>query len=339
MSVGRGLATRRRDTRLSAGVLSGVACLLCAAWALPTPAHADVLDEARDARRGMRYDEARALLENAIDTSHGDARARLQLELARVSGEPREAQRLLREAAQGAADERLRQSAEFELARLDYARGSYNSVRTRLRQHSDPSARLFLALAAIAIGRLDEARQQLGSLPGNSAALLRSWTARESGDAQAALAILNDLTQSNADELPTVLLWKAECEATLGRPERAVETAAELQNRFPQAPESVLIEPTLAAVRRGSQRDGGAQAQSVFLQLGAFEDRANALRFRDSMPRDIGPLVVEERARGVQRIYVVLVGPFETRPLAESYARTQLDPNDIEWRVTLPEGR
>ena len=75
----------------------------------------------------------------------------------------------------------------------------------------------------------------------------------------------------------------------------------------------------------------------VVLQIGAFQDRANALRFRDELPRDIQPVTVGEVLQGARRWYRVQVGPFETREIAESYARTHLRPLDIEWRVTRPE--
>jgi hypothetical protein len=314
----------------------GIACIGIAG-AVPAVARADAVSEARALRRDLRYEEARTRLEAAQDETSGDARARLLLEMAAASGDARAVQRLLREAGQNAQDVVLRRQADLELALLDYARGNYNSVRTRLRDRTDAEAQLLAARAAIGLGQPAEAKAALRGRNDPQARLLLAWATRETGDPRAALDLLEGVTRDDALGLPTALLWKSECEAALGLSQPALDTAALLQSRFPHAPETVLIEPTLASLRRSAQRTTAPVATQVLLQLGAFEDRTNALRFRDELPTDVAPVRVDELERGARRYYAVMVGPFDSRQAAEAYGRTRLDPIDVEWRVTQQE--
>jgi cell division protein FtsN len=315
--------------------------LVLAGWAMPGRAQTAVLDEVDNLRRAGRYQEAHALLDPVLDTLEGEERARGLFVLSQLSSDHKEVRRLLREAAQETQDEELRFRAQMALAQLDYARGNYNSVRTRLRTESRPEAQLLVAQADIALDQPQRAEQQLRALPaGEMQTLLLGWCVREVGDPQDALTILDHLVQDETlESRPTALLWKAECEAELGLRDRALNTAALLQNSYPHAPEAVLIEPTLATLRRQAQTQPARPSGRVVLQLGAFEDRANALRFRDGLPRSIEPLFVEEVRNNSRRWYRVQVGPFETRELAEEYAREHLDPLNLDWRLSRPEAQ
>jgi len=318
-----------------------VALSILAGLALPAASQTSILDQVESLRRNTRYQEAHALLDPLIDTLHGEERARGLFILAHLSSDHKEVRRLLREAAQSTQDEALRFEAQIALARLDYARGNYNSVRTRLRDQQAVEARLLVAQANIALGQAQRAEQQLRALPVTpQGSLYLGWCTREVGDPQGALTILDHLVQDKTlESRPTALLWKAECEAELGLRDRSLATAATLQSTYPDSPEAVLIEPTLAALRRQAQSTNAPATRSgrVVLQLGAFEDRANALRFRDGLPRDIKPLYVQEVRNNSRRWYRVQVGPFETRDIAEEYGRQHLDPLNLDWRLSRHE--
>jgi hypothetical protein len=328
-----------RMTRVAVRLCLGI--VLLATWARVGAAQSSILDEVENLRHAGRYQEAHALLDPLLDTLQGEERARGLFALSRLSSDHKEVRRLLREAAQETRDEELRFQAHMALARLDYARGNYNSVRTRLRTESRPEAQLLVAQANIALDQPQRAEQQLRALPASEVqTLLLGWCVREVGDPQDALTILDHLVQDESlESRPTALLWKAECEAELGLRERSLNTAAILQNTYPDAPEAVLIEPTLATLRRQAQTQPVRPSGRVVLQLGAFEDRANALRFRDGLPRSIEPLFVEEVRNNARRWYRVQVGPFETRELAEEYAREHLDPLNLDWRLSRPEAQ
>jgi tetratricopeptide (TPR) repeat protein len=330
--------------------LAGLLLALCAGLltatlqlALPAvaTAQASILAEVDNLRRQKRYQEAQALLDPLLDTLSGEERARGLFLLARLSSDHKEVRRLLRESVQATQDEELRFAGQMALARLDYARGNYNSVRTRLRVESRAEAQLLVAQANIGLDQAQRAEQELRAQPaGELQSLLLGWCVRQVGDPQGALTVLDRLSQDKTlASSPTALLWKAECEAELGLRDRSLQTAAMLQNTYPNAPEAVLIEPTLATLRRQAQTEPTNKPRGgrVVLQLGAFEDRANALRFRDGLPRSIQPLFVEEVRTNARRWYRVHVGPFETRDVAEDYAREHLDPLNLDWRLSRPE--
>jgi tetratricopeptide (TPR) repeat protein len=306
-------------------------------------APADVLHEAQELRRQMRYDEAQERLGIALPDLQDDARARVLLLLAQLSADHREARRLLLEAERAVRSSDVRLHIDLELARLDYARGNYRSVLARLRQRATtPEAALLIAQAQAGIGDLDAIRDALQPVRRSDVAtLLLGWAERQGGDTQRGLAAFESVAKQRRSDLQaTALLWKAESEAALGLRDRALQSCTDLREGFPETPEATLVEPTLALLRRS---DGGTAAPPppeeparVVLQVGAFEDRTNALRYRDQLLEVVDNVQVEEIRDGTQRLYRVHVGPFATRDEAEAYARTHLDPHGYRWRVARP---
>lgn len=205
---------------------------------------ADPLQEVRDMRRKLQYDAARARLEIFLPDLEGDARAEGLLLHASLVDDARDARRILADAARVAKSDGVRRKAVVEQAKLEYARGSYHTARTRL----EP----------------------------------------EAGDAE-------------------VDRWLALCAAGLG------ESAP--------AP-SVPVAPTAR----------------LALQLGAFEDRGNALRFRAGLPREIGTTTIQEMDGTRGRLYRVLAGSFATREAAETWAAEHLGRHGLSWQVVSPSG-
>ncbi len=320
--------------RERSGWSAGTLVVLCATFWCASAARADVVDEARALQRQLAYGEARRLLEGEVDGLRDARRAEALLLLAQLSDEHKEARRFLREAANASDEGGIRRRVDLELARLDFGRGNYNSVRTRLERYDDDEAQLWVALSWVALQNAERAASVLRGA-GNSemAEIARVWAEREQGNVATALERLRRIADRTGDMLPVALLWKAECETELGEYEAARASAASLQQRYASAPEATLLEPTLAALRRAESAPTSPAPRGVFLQIGAFEERANALRFRDTLPRSIQPLRVEEDLQGVRRIHRVLVGPFASREAAEAYARAQLEPLDIDWRI------
>ncbi len=323
-----------RSTRAATLVAAGL-------WAAALAAQGDPLGAARRLIGQLQYDEARVGLETALQEPDGEARAQAYLLLAGISTDHKEARRLLREAQRSGGSAATQRAADLDLARLDYARGNYNSVRSRLEPYADDEARLLLAQAWIAIGEPTRAAEVLRSMRATAQTeLLRGFCARAAGETRDALARLANAAGSG-EQQPTVLLWKAECELQLGQYEAARATAGELQRRFADAPESVLIEPTLTALRQApatpSPPPAATTLQPVLVQLGIFEARNNALRFRDTLPQEIAPLRLDEILQDGKRLHRVALGPFESQTVAEAYARAHLTPLGLDWRITRPE--
>ena len=296
--------------------------------------HAGVLEDARRLQRQLDYSEARDLIRTELEDLVGDERADALLLLAELADEHKEARRFLREAASAGGNAAFRQRTDLELARLDFGRGNYNSVRTRLEAYDDAEPRLWVAQSWVALQQPERAAAACdGAGSGEVAEMVRAWAQRLQGDTAAALRRLRTLSGRAGDLQPVALLWQAECEAELGDYDAAQASAQELQKRYATTPEAILLEPTLAAVRRAHSAPASPTPSDVFLQIGAFEERANALRFRDGLPRTIQPLRVEEDLQGVRRIHRVLVGPFASREAAEAFARALLEPLDLDWRI------
>jgi len=325
--------------------LESASLVACLALASAGTVRADVLRQAQELRRQMQYDTARERLGIALPDLRGEPRAQALLLLADLSTDPKEARRLLRDAQSAATSRQTQLRTDLELARLDYARGSYRSVLTRLRDDlENEEAALLSALAAIALGETHDLQATLQSARrGELAQLLLGWAARQGGDAQSALVVFEQAArQRPSDFLPTTLLWKAECEAALGLRDRALQSAGLLLQRFPETPEAGLVEPTLAALRRGTAAAGpepasAEQPGNVALQVGSFEDRTNALRFQEALAREVQPVQVQEIRDGARRLYRVQVGPFATRDLAETFGRERLTPRGYTWRIVRPE--
>jgi cell division septation protein DedD len=300
---------------------------------LPLVASAGVVEEAREMRRQLRYAEATQLLESKVDALGGAERAQALLLLAALSADHKEARRLLRDAANANDSPQVQRAADLELGRLDYARGNYNNVRTRLEHYPDAECRLLLAQSLAALGETDKVAPALAGVGSEQAELLRAWAERESGDVEGALARLEKLAAARADAEPVVLLWKAECESRLGQTQRARDTAAALRRDYPDGPEVVLLQPTLSNLQHTAAPAPPATAGTVVLQLGVFEERGNALRFRESLPRSIGPVELDTVTQSGRSVVRVRVGPFDSREAAETYGRTRLDPLRLDWRI------
>jgi cell division protein FtsN len=210
--------------------------------ALVPRAAADALQEARELRRQLRYDDARSRVEIVLPDLEGDARAQALLLLATLVTEPKDVRRCLSDAARAATTPDLRRQAVLEQAKLDYARGNYRLAQTRL--ESEPS------------------------------------------DAESAH-------------------WLELCVSA--------QTAA-------TAPRAALAPPP-------------ASTAQLSIQLGAFEDRSNALRFRAGLPADLQPVTLQEVESARGTMYRVLVGVFDSREAAEAWASSHVASRGYAWQV------
>ncbi len=334
---------------------SGVALLFSLLLPAAAVGQANVLEEARALQRRLQYAEAHERLLAALPELEGESRGQAYLLLAELSPDAKEARRAWREAEQAAPSGAVHQRAVLELARLDFARGNYHSVRSRLEDATDDESRLLVAASWIGLEEGERAAAALKGLPASPrASLLRAWAARATRGAEAALQELAPLAASGGDFLPTVLLWQAECQAELGRAAEARTAAETLQRRFATAPENEMIAATLTSLRHAPASGGAATAAegatttpagaaaalppgSLLLQIGVFESQANALRLRDRLPPDIGPVRVDPVQQGERHFYRVALGPFTSASAATEHARAKLEPLGMEWRLVRPE--
>jgi len=302
---------------------------------LARPAASDVLQEADELRQQMHYDAARTKLEAALPGLEDEARARALMLLAAVNDDPKEARRQLLDAGKAASRPPTRRTAILELAKLDYGRGNYRSVQARLQEiATDPEAALWLGLAAVALGERTELRSTLEPARKlDLGQLLLAWTDLQDGQARQAVETLQPLAgQRRGDLTATALLWKAQSEIALGDHESATRTVALLRDRWPTTPEAHLSEPLVAGGAPDTERDAGG-AERLALQVGSFEDRANALRYREQMRGTIQDVRIEESTSGATRLYRVVVGSFPSRETAEAFAAQQLTSRGIAWQV------
>jgi tetratricopeptide (TPR) repeat protein len=305
------------------------------------PAAADIMQEASELQRRMQYDAAQQRLQQVLPELHEDARAQALVALASLTTEPRDARRWLAEAAKSGS-ETTRRAAAIELSRLEFARGNYRNAIAQTEPYpADPQAALWHGLAAAALG-------DVSSLPAvleparktEFAPVLLGWAALQRGEPRAALDALEPLAERrHADLLPTTLLWKAQAQAALGLADDAARTGGELRERFPDTPEAALVHQALATTRATPEPSAGGSAVAAprfAIQLGAFEDRTNALRLRSSLQRDLAPVaIVEETTAGRARIFRVVLGSFDTRDAANAFAAEKLSRRGLAWQVVL----
>ena len=347
----RGLGSKRRPrppapagrSRLHGVHRALVALLLAAASAATAAPRTDaLLRDAAALRRTLRYDEAAARLDAALPQLTGDARCEALIARAGLETDLERARSALLEAGRAATAASLRRRADLELAHLDWARGSYRGVETRLAPWArDPDAALLLAQAAIGL----EAATALDSVLApardhDTAQLLLGWDALQRSEPRRALEYLAPLAaRRSSDVLPTALLWKATAEAQLGDAAAAARTAAELRARFALAPETDAA--ARAAQAPPTAPETATRGERVLLQVAAFEDRANALRYRESVVAALQDVRVEAGRSAGRIVYRVCVGSFPDRAAAETFAAAKLDPRGIAWQVVVapPERR
>src|SRR5262249_45255972 len=145
----------------------------------------------------------------------------------------------------------------------------------------------------------------------DEATLLLAWKDLRHGSVTAARAQLTALAErGGSDMLPTILLWKSEAEARCADPTRASRTAAELRTRFPQSPEATLVG---RAARLPADAGAVAASDRFTLQVASFEDRANALRLRDTLRGEVQGVRVDDVTVAGRHLYRVCVGRFDSR--------------------------
>ncbi len=299
-------------------------------------ARADVVQEAQAARRRLDYDGAAARLQAALPTLSADARARAQVALAALIPEPRDARRLLLEASRQ-GDDTTRRRADFELARLDYARGSYRTAMTRLEPWAeDAEARFLMAQCSAALGEHDRTVELLDALPhrDRSQALL-GWSLRGRDPRRALDALESVVRVATSESRPAALLWKAECESALEHPTRAQASAQEVITRYPDSPEADAARVLLRSSGPAASPGAEVGTAHVALQVGAFEERAYALRLQESLAGPLHPIgvtVVEDPSGDLHRVQV---GPFRDRAAAEEFASRTLAPRRLQWSVVV----
>lgn len=324
------------SARRRAGAMVGIVLALAspASESLAGPRADAVLRDAAALRRALRYDAAATKLDAALPQATGDDRARLLVARAALATDPGAARTLLLEAGRATTTHDVRRHADVEVARLDLARGSYRGAQTRLSPYAaDPEAAVLLALAAIGL----DSTAGLDSLlapahDDETAQLLLGWSALQRGDPQLALERLSALaTRRSSDVLPTALLWKATAEAQLGDTRAATRTSAELRARFGTTPETDAA--ARAAQAPALAPETAVHGERLGLQIAAFEDRANALRYRESAARTLPDVHVEAATSAGRDVYRVCVGRFTSRDEAELFARRELESRGLAWQV------
>lgn len=305
-------------------------------------AEAETLQEVQEMRRHLQYDRAALRLGQLLPDLEGEPRAQGLLLMGQLATDPRDARRYLNDAARLATQPETRGRIALELAALDYARGSYRAVQSRLSEFaSEPEAALWLGLAAAGVDETDDLQEILApAARADMAQALLGWGALRRGDPAAALAVLEPLAaERQSTVLPSALLWKCQAEAALGERDAALATGAELRERFGDTPESRLVQATLNQLHgwEPAPPPVAVPTERIALQLGAFEDRGNALRFRAGLPTELEPVRIQAVPGERGPLYRILAGSFDSRDEAESWARTMLVPRGLTWQVVRVE--
>jgi len=302
----------------------------------------ETLQEVQELRRHLQYDRAALRLGQLLPDLEGEPRAQGLLLMGQLVTDPRDARRYLNDAARVSTQPETRSRIALELAKLDYARGSYRAVQSRLSEFaSEPEPALWLGLAAAGVDETGDLQTILApAARSDMAQALIGWGALQRGDPAAALEALGPLAgERQTPVLPSALLWKCQAEAALGERDAALATGAELRERFGDTPESRLVQSTLNQLHgwEPAPPPVAVPSERIALQLGAFEDRGNALRFRAGLPTELEPVRIQAVPGERGPLYRILAGSFASRPEAEEWARTMLAPRGFTWQVVRVE--
>lgn len=272
---------------------------------------------------------------------------------ARLSTNGEHFDRLAGELANGMDPEQeLTQRILFERAREQFARGQYLAALEVLRgmplsaQTRLPEFLIFRAMAAQAVGEQRAARQDLESVPRQDDSyamarmlladlLLRSREARGALDAaEAALDADDDLLA------PQALFLKAQALEQLARPEDARDIKREILRRYPRSAEAAGLRGSTATAAPAEVREIAEEAlperrEQFSLQLGAFRDRALALRQAERLRDRLEDLRIEYDLESSPAWYRVVVGRFPSRSAAEEMQR-KLAGEGIESALLIP---
>ena len=255
--------------------------------------------------------------------------------------------------SQRQSDDPAAQRLEFEVALEQFARGQYVGALERLRSLPPDAAErlpelpLYTAMAAQAVGEMRTARHGLAALPTRHPAyamsriLLADLLLRLR---EAPLALEQAKLAWKADEATVgaqSLYLQAAALSQLGRHDEARETHAELSARFPRSaeaarsPEAPAPSPQVVAEVEIPESGSPERRTEYALQLGAFRDRALALRLAERLRGQVKSLHIEHDLAASPPWYRVVVGSFATRAEAETELKA-LRQRDIESILLSP---
>jgi TolA-binding protein len=279
----------------------------------------------------LRYPEAESTLSILVRSAEGEVLQEALFHLAGLKTSAEEAGILYRQIIDEDPRSRWSHRAQLELAKIQYALGSYDEAMNILedsgaRDESD-EARLFYGLSAVMLHRYEEAKQPLLDIRRGK---LRTWAYLSLAEVEAGLNRPDEACRryealSSAMISPTALYRFAECLEDLGNVERASEEFAAIIKNFQDTPEAVLAAEKLqlfaapAAEQRTAESDHVEVLTSGFtIQFGSFRDRGNAIKLAAKLKRVFPGTRVDSELINFREHHRVRYGYFRTREQAQA---------------------
>ena len=295
---------------------------------------ASIASARRDITR-LRYEQAEEQLTRIARSSGGEEKQEALYLLAGLKSSVSEAQMIYEEVVEMEADNEWAERSQIELAKIQYAIGDYGRAlgileRSAACRHSEEAC-YFQGLSAVMLNRFDEARTPLARIRRGS---YRPW-------AYLALAEIDMLSEDTSEACrkyrsmarsglsPTAMYRYGECLEKMGDSREAITVFEEIVRDFRHTPEAVLAGQKVEALQTPAsrpvlepvERPAKPPMKGGFtLQLGAFHDRANAIKLRANL-RDVLPGVrIDSDLLNYKEVHRVRVGYFATRQEAQRKA-------------------
>ncbi len=231
----------------------------------------------------------------------------------------------------------LAHSVAVAVAREHFARGEYLAALQDLDDlpptelAARPAALVVKGMAAGALGRMMVARETLAQIQREDSAfataqVLLAGLSLRTGENGQALDYADAALASDAHRVGAQALYaRSTALDALGRASDATATQQRLVREFPGSSEAAWVQesqtapgPPAAAVRPGVPEVETPPSRVDFaLQLGAFHDRALALRLASRLAGQLLELRIEHDGSAAPPWYRVVGGRFATRRLAE----------------------
>jgi len=315
---------------MAARTLPPVVLLIVLGAAL-NAAGAGMLAEARSDIRNLRYRQAEEKLLALARTGSGSERLEALYLLAGLKRSAAEAEILYRELMDSDPEGEWGRRAALTLAEIRYATGDYRGALELLHRSfpcgSSEEVCLFQGLSCLMLGDYDAAAASLGKVRRGRfrvwADLALAEIDRKEHRGAEACQRYRDLARAMVN--PVALYRYGECLESEGRSQEALKWYQRIIEDFSESPEAVKASAKIHALEQAPSATAPARVSATpegafTVQLGAFQDRANALRFLAEIRGVLPGVRIDTEVTGRRELHRVRYGYFRTREEAQAKA-------------------
>lgn len=296
------------------------------------------LERARDAIASQRYESAIEELKRLVRRARGETLQESLFLFAGLQREGSDAQRMYRDAIDVEPGSEWALRSQLELAKVEYALGNYGRSYRMLSNSRgceiSEEACLFEGLAAIHVGRYEEARRPLTRIRRGK---LRTWAYLSLAEVAAGMDRHEEACrryESLAGTMisPTAVYRHGECLEDAGDTRGAVDEFRSIIANFPDTPEAVLASEKLQRIRSPARADFSPPEvatttdseppleRGFTIQFGSFRDRANAIKLSAKIKRVFPGVRIDSELVRYREHHRVRYGYYRTREEAEAKA-------------------